>query len=305
MDPQSKKVLKAKGVILAGGNGVRLRPLTYAINKHFIPLYDKPMIYYPLSTLMLAGLREIFLITRPEDRETYLKLLGDGSKWGMNITYIAQTKPRGVADSLRLLDGYINSENIILILGDNFFYGKDFIDQISKSKYAKGAKIFAYKVTNPSSYGIVQLSNEGNILSLEEKPEKPKSKNAITGIYMLDETAILKAKHISVSDRGELEIIDLLNLYKEEGLLNVEVFGRGTIWFDAGTIDDLYEASSFVRTLEKRNGGKIGCPEEIAWRLKWISTSDLKNLISEMSENRYQDYLIECLKSKPNKTKLN
>ena len=288
-----------KGIILAGGKGTRLFPLTQAISKQLIPIFDKPMIYYPLTTLMLAGIRDILIITTPKDKLIFQKLLGNGSKFGISISYKEQRSPNGLAEAFILGEKFINKEPIALILGDNLFYGDTLTAQIKRGfSYTKGATIFAYRVNDPTGYGVIKFSNDGTVLSLEEKPKVPQSPYAITGLYFFDETVVERCKKIKPSRRGELEITDLNKQYLKEGLLNVEVMGRGTAWMDTGTPDSLYAAGGFIRTLEKRQGLKIGCPEEVAWRLGWINNDQLEYLANPQKNNEYGKYLKKLLKEK-------
>ena len=266
-----------KGIILAGGKGTRLHPVTYVVSKQLLPVYDKPMIYYPLSTLMLAGIKNILIITSPEDKDLFFKLLGDGSKYGIKINYAIQNKPEGIAQAFIIGKKFIEESNVALILGDNLFHGDN--------------SIFAYPVSDPERYGVVEFNSLGKALSIEEKPKKPKSKFAITGLYFYDNSVIEKAEKLKPSKRGELEITDLNKLYMKEGKLQVEIMNRGMTWLDTGTLDSLHEASSYIRTLEKRQGLKIGCPEEIAWRMGFINDKEL-NLISEnLLKSGYGNYL--------------
>ena len=268
-----------KGIILAGGKGTRLHPVTYVVSKQLLPVYDKPMIYYPLSTLMLAGIKDILIITSPGDNDLFFKLLGDGSKYGITQAFIIGKK-------------FIEESNVALILGDNLFHGDKLINQVKNSfNLQDGASIFAYPVSDPERYGVVEFDSLGKALSIEEKPKNPKSKFAITGLYFYDNSVVEKAEKLKPSDRGELEITDLNKLYMKEGKLQVEIMNRGMTWLDTGTLDSLHEASSYIRTLEKRQGLKIGCPEEIAWRMGFINNKEL-NLISEnLLKSGYGNYL--------------
>lgn len=285
-------MIVSKGIILAGGTGSRLYPITNVISKQLLPVYDKPMIYYPLSTLMLAGIKDILIITSNQDKNLFLKLLGNGSQLGINIKYEVQEKPEGIAQAFIIGKEFIKDSNVALILGDNLFHGNDLIFQLQKSAgMKKGATIFAYPVRNPQRYGVVEFDSNGRALRIEEKPENPKSKFAITGLYFYDNTVISKAKKIKPSKRGELEISDLNNLYIEEGNLMVEKMNRGMTWLDTGTLDSLHEASSYIRLLEKRQGLKIGCPEEIAWRMGFINNSELNLLSDSLLKSGYGNYL--------------
>ena len=284
-----------KGIILAGGTGSRLFPITNAVCKQLLPVYDKPMIYYPLSTLMLAGVRDILIITTPEDLENFKKLLGDGNNLGINLHYEIQDKPQGLAQAFLIGENFLDGSPSIMILGDNLFYGKGFVNQLKAASLRKNSTIFAYPVSDPERYGIVDFDKDGKVKSIEEKPLQPKSKYAITGLYFYDESVVEKAKLVTPSDRGELEISDLNKLYLEEGTLNVELFNRGMAWLDTGTIDSLLDASSFIKTIESRQGLKISCPEEIAWRNGWISDEKLIALSQSLKKSGYGRYLINLL----------
>ncbi len=286
-----------KGIILAGGTGSRLYPITKSINKQLLPVYNKPMIYYPLTTLMLMGIREILIICNPYDLENFKNLLGDGSSWGLSIIYKVQLKPEGLAQAFIIADNFLEGYKSVLILGDNLFYGHDFPSQLIKaSKQKEGGTIFAYQVNDPKRYGVVEFDKEYNVLSLQEKPKKPKSKYAVTGIYLYDESVREKVKRISFSKRGELEITDLNNIYLKEKNLKVELLGRGITWLDTGTYDSLIEAGSFIKTIESKQGLMIGCPEEIAWRNEWINSDDLFKLSKKYKKSNYGEYLINLLK---------
>ena len=281
-----------KGIILAGGNGSRLYPITKATSKQLIPVYDKPMIYYPLSTLMLAGIRDILIITTPHDNESFIKLLGDGSQFGINIKYKTQTKPEGIAQSFLIAEDFIDNSNVTLILGDNLFHGDFLVNRLQKSyTLNEGASIFAYSVVDPERYGVVEFDSKGLAYNIEEKPKNPKSKFAITGLYFYDNTVIEKAKKIKPSSRGELEITDLNKMYMKEGKLTVEKMNRGMTWLDTGSIDSLHEASSYIRSLEKRQGLKIGCPEEVAWRTGFIDDAKFYSLSVDLVKSGYGKYL--------------
>ena len=284
-----------KGIILAGGTGSRLFPITNGVCKQLLPVYDKPMIYYPLSTLMLAGVREILIITTPEDLENFKKLLGDGNNLGINLHYEIQDKPQGLAQAFLIGENFLDGSPSIMILGDNLFYGKGFVNQLKAASLRKNSTIFAYPVSDPERYGIVDFDKDGKVKSIEEKPLQPKSKYAITGLYFYDESVVEKAKLVTPSDRGELEISDLNKFYLEEGTLNVELFNRGMAWLDTGTIDSLLDASSFIKTIESRQGLKISCPEEIAWRNGWISDEQLIALSQALKKSGYGRYLINLL----------
>ena len=297
-----------KGIILAGGNGSRLQPITNVISKQLLPIYDKPMIYYPLSTLMLAGIKDILIITSNQDKDLFFKLLGNGSHLGIRINYEVQEKPDGIAQAFIIAKSFINKSNVVLILGDNLFYGNYLIDQLKKSfKRKLGATIYVYPVSDPQRYGVVEFDDNGKVYKIEEKPKNPKSKFAITGLYFYDHTVISKAESLKPSKRGELEITDLNNLYMDEGQLVVEKMNRGMTWFDTGTLDSLHEASSYIRSLEKRQGLKIGCPEEIAWRTGLIDDNQLARISENMLTSGYGNYLQSILKDSktfPNAIKL-
>ena len=294
-------MVKRKGIILAGGNGSRLYPITKATSKQLIPVYDKPMIYYPLSTLMLAGIREILIITTPKDRDTFEKLLGNGSQFGINIKYKIQTKPEGIAQAFLIAEEFIKNSSVTLILGDNLFHGDFLVNQLQKNYLSnEGASIFAYSVSDPQRYGVVEFDSKGKAYNIEEKPINPKSKFAITGLYFYDNSVVEKAKKIKPSDRGELEITDLNKMYMKEGKLNVEKMNRGMTWLDTGTTDSLHEASSYIRTLERRQGLKIGCPEEVAWRMHFIDDDQLYSLSIDLKKSGYGEYLQNILNESKN-----
>ncbi len=287
-----------KGIILAGGTGTRLHPITLSISKQLLPVYDKPMIHYPLTTLMLSGIRNILIITTPEDQGQFIDLLGNGRELGMNIEYAIQETPRGLADAFLVGEKFINGDPVTLILGDNLFHGKEMINQFQKSlENEKGATVFAYPVKDPERYAVVEFNSSGEALSIEEKPTKARSRNAITGIYFYDSTVVDKAKRLTPSNRGELEITDLNKLYLQEGDLHVERLGRGMAWLDTGTFDSLYEAAGYIRTIEQRQGFKVGCPEEVAWRLGWISDNELEKIACSLLKSGYGSYLLELLNS--------
>jgi len=281
-----------KGIILAGGSGSRLYPITQAISKHLLPIYDKPMIYYPLSVLMLASIREILIISTPENIENYKKLLGDGSKVGLKFFYKIQTVPRGLADAFIVGEEFIAGGKVALILGDNMLFGQGFTPVLNKaSSLKKGAVILGYYVNNPEEFGIVEFNENGDVLSLEEKPARPKSNYAIPGLYFCDEEVVDIAKNLKKSPRGELEITDLLNQYLKKGKLRVQILGRGFAWLDTGTNDGLLEASNFVRTIQKRQGLYIACIEEIAYRKGYITRLDLQKIADTISNTDYGRYL--------------
>jgi glucose-1-phosphate thymidylyltransferase len=282
-----------KGIILAGGSGTRLYPVTLATSKQLLPVYDKPMIYYPLSVLMLAGIRDILLITTPEDQANFERLLGDGSQWGISLSYEIQPSPGGLAQAFLIGEEFISGDPCALVLGDNLFYGQGLTGLLQKAvRREAGATVFGYPVKDPQRYGVVEFDKEGHVVSLEEKPDKPKSNYAVVGLYFYDGTVTEKARRLVPSNRGELEITDLNRLYLEEGALNVELFGRGYAWLDMGTHDSLLEASKFVATIQNRQGFMISCPEEIAWRKGYIDITALLELSLQL-KNGYGEYLGE------------
>ena len=284
-----------KGIILAGGTGSRLYPMTKVVSKQLLPVYDKPMIFYPLSTLMLAGINEILIITTPNDLNSFKSLLGNGEEIGVRIKYSIQPEPNGIAQAFIIGEEFISNSPVALILGDNIFYGQGISNILKNANKKTCSSVFAYRVSDPERYGVVEFSNDLKARTIEEKPENPKSKFAITGIYFYDNTAVEKAKTIKASNRGELEITDLNRLYLEEDSLNVEVFNRGIAWLDTGTVDSLHEASSFIRTIEHRQGYKIGCPEEISWRNGWIDDSQLERIAKKNVKSGYGSYLLSLL----------
>ncbi len=285
-----------KGIILAGGLGSRLYPLTRGVNKHLLQIYDKPMIYYPLSTLMLAGIKEILIITNSQDVNTFKKLFGYGDLLGINIQYAVQKKPEGVAQAFLIAQNYLNNNSSALILGDNIFHGNQLISQLNNiSSDDDGATVFAYPVKDPERYGVVEYDNEGNVLNIEEKPNVPRSNFALTGLYFYDNSVVEKASKVKVSSRNEFEITHINQQYLDEGSLKVELMGRGTAWLDAGTHDSLHDAASYIKVLQQRQGMIIGCPEEIAWRQKWINDSQLNSIIKPLKNNFYKQYLTSLL----------
>ncbi len=292
-----------KGIVLAGGSGTRLYPITMGVSKQLLPIYDKPMIYYPLSVLMLAGIREVLIITTPEDQAGFKRLLGDGSHLGIDLSYEVQEKPEGLAQAFTIGEKFIGKEDVCLVLGDNIYYGQGFTpklkDAVKRAKDGKGATVFGYQVKDPERFGVVDFDEQMKALSIEEKPVNPKSNFAVTGLYFYDNRAIDIAKNVQPSERGELEITCVNNAYLESGDLNVEVLGRGFAWLDTGTHESLLEAAQFVETLEKRQGYKVACLEEIAFNNGWLAADELRKLAKRMSKNSYGEYLLALLGAEP------
>ena len=285
-----------KGIILAGGTGSRLHPITQGISKQLTPVYDKPMIYYPLSTLMLAGIRDILIITTPTDQEQFQRLLGDGSRFGINLEYKVQPSPDGLAQAFILGADFIGNDPVALVLGDNIFYGPGLGTQLATYEQKDGATVFAYQVADPRAYGVVEFDENFNALSIEEKPENPKSDYAIPGLYFYDSKVVEYARQIKPSPRAELEITDLNRVYLEQGKLKVEVLPRGTAWLDTGTFDSLADATNFIRTVQSRQGLSVGCPEEIAWRHGWLSDEQLRDIATPLVKSGYGSYLLGLLR---------
>ena len=288
-----------KGILLAGGQGKRLAPLTIAFSKQLMPIYDKPMIYYSLTTLMLSGIKNILIICDPDNIDLYHRLLGDGNKWGIELSYAIQKKPDGVAQSILIGKNFIGNNPVAIALGDNIFHGNGFVTQLQSADSLKiGGTVFAYPVSDPENYGVLTFNDTGSVVSIEEKPIKPPSQYAVTGLYFYDNTVLERAKELDFSPRGELEISELNKKYLNDRLLNVKIIGRGIAWLDTGTIDSLQEASEYIRTLEHRQGLKIGCPEEVAWRQGWINDQALEELAANLINSSYGKYLMKLLELK-------
>ena len=297
MAANQTNLIKRRGIILAGGSGTRLYPVTQAVSKQLMPVYDKPMVYYPLTTLMLAGIRDVLLISTPHDTPRFAELLGDGSQWGLNIEYCVQPAPDGLAQAFTLGKSFVGNNPCALVLGDNIFYGHELVAHLtSADKKNGGATVFAYRVTDPERYGVVQFDKDHNVLSIEEKPSKPKSNYAVTGLYFYDNQVCDIAASIQPSSRGELEITDVNRAYLDKNELSVEIMGRGFAWLDTGTHDSLMDAASFIATLQKRQGLMVSCPEEIAFRQGWISADEVSKIAQPLAKSGYGDYLLKMIK---------
>ena len=288
-----------KGIILAGGSGTRLYPLTKVVSKQLMPVYDKPMVYYPIATLMSAGIKNILVITTPVEQSKFQELLGDGSEWGINIEYVAQPSPDGLAQAFLLGEEFIDGDNVALVLGDNLFYGHDLVKSLKSAAARKqGGTVFGYHVANPMAYGVVEFDETGKAISVEEKPSQPKSNYAVPGLYFFDSNVVEYAKKVKPSSRGELEITDVIEQYLAAGTLNVEIMGRGTAWLDTGTHDSLLQAAQFIETIEKRQGLKVNCPEEVAYRMGYINDQQLRELAEPLRKSGYGESLLSLLSHK-------
>ena len=291
--------MKRKGIILAGGSGTRLHPLTKVVSKQLMPVYDKPMIFYPLATLMMSGIRDILIITTPEEQRRFIELIGDGSELGINVQYAVQPSPDGLAQAFLIGENFIGNDHCTLILGDNIYYGHDLKRSLQSAfQQEHGATVFGYHVNDPQRYGVVDFDDDWNALSIEEKPAVPKSNYAVTGLYYYDNRVVDFAKEVRPSHRGELEITDLNNLYLQDGSLKVELMGRGSAWLDTGTLDSLLDAANFVAAIEKRQGLKVCCPEEVAYRMGYINSEQLEKLAAPLKKSGYGDYLLKVLKDR-------
>ncbi|OUX90690.1 MAG: glucose-1-phosphate thymidylyltransferase [Pseudoalteromonas sp. TMED43] len=291
--------MKRKGIILAGGSGTRLHPLTKVVSKQLMPVYDKPMIFYPLATLMMSGIRDILIITTPEEQRRFIDLIGDGSELGINVQYAVQPSPDGLAQAFLIGENFIGNDHCTLILGDNIYYGHDLKRSLQSAfQQEHGATVFGYHVNDPQRYGVVDFDHDWNALSIEEKPAVPKSNYAVTGLYYYDNRVVDFAKEVKPSPRGELEITDLNNLYLQDGSLKVELMGRGSAWLDTGTLDSLLDAANFVAAIEKRQGLKVCCPEEVAFRMGYINAEQLEKLAAPLKKSGYGDYLLKVLKDR-------
>ena len=288
-----------KGIILAGGSGTRLYPLTKVVSKQLMPVYDKPMVYYPIATLMNAGIKDILVITTPVEQSKFQELLGDGKEWGINIQYVAQPSPDGLAQAFLLGEEFIGDDNVALVLGDNLFYGHDLVKSLKNAAAREqGGTVFGYHVANPTAYGVVEFDESGRAISIEEKPSQPKSSYAVPGLYFFDNKVVEYAKGVKPSPRGELEITDVIERYLNAGTLNVEIMGRGTAWLDTGIHDSLLQAAQFIETIEKRQGLKVNCPEEVAYRMGYINDQQLRDLAEPLRKSGYGEYLLSLLSHK-------
>jgi len=294
---EERELSYRRGILLAGGHGTRLYPLTLTLSKQLLPVYDKPMVYYPLATLMLAGVREILLISTPRDLPMYQALLGDGSQWGIQLAYAQQDRPGGIAEAFLIAEPFLEGHPCVLMLGDNIFYGQGLAERLQRiNRISEGGTVFGYYVRDPQRYGVVSFDQEGNVIDIEEKPDQPKSNYAVTGIYFYDEEVVAIAKGLTPSDRGELEITDVNREYLKRGKLKVELLGRGMAWLDTGTHGSLIDAANFVKVVEERQGLKISCPEEIAYRMGFIQADQLERLAERLKQNSYGQYLLHLLK---------